>query len=70
VGLLNPTFAVGREQEGAWRAAAAVVRAFRTSYGSALGRWCAGIRDAVFPAGTWWMRVFHSAGVPDAALAT
>jgi len=65
----NPTFAVGREQGGAWQAAAAAVRAFRASYRAAMERWCAGIRDAVFPAGTWLMRAFHGASVSDAMLA-
>lgn len=59
----NPTFAVGREQGGAWKAAAAAVRAFCASYRAAMARWHAGIRDAVFPAGTWWMRAFHGASV-------
>jgi len=61
----NPTFAVGREQEGAWRAAAAAVRAFRTCYRAVLERWRAGVRKALFPMGTWWMRVFHRVGVND-----
>jgi len=65
----NPTFAVGREQGGAWQAAAAAVRAFRASYRAAMERWRAGIRDAVFPAGTWLMRAFHGASVSDAMLA-
>jgi hypothetical protein len=65
----NPTFAVGREQGGAWQAAAAAVRAFRTSYRAAIERWRAGLRDAVFPAGTWWMRAFHGASVHEVALA-
>ncbi|WP_437672363.1 transposase [Sorangium sp. So ce131] len=66
----NPTFAVGREQGDAWRAAAAAVRAFRASYRAALERWCAGVRSAVFPVGTWWMRTFHGASVSDAVLAS
>jgi putative transposase len=59
----NPTFAVGREQKGAWRAAASAVRAFRDSYRAVLKRWRGGAREALFPVGTWWMRVFHRAGV-------
>ncbi|AUX20082.1 transposase [Sorangium cellulosum] len=66
----NPTFAVGREQDSAWRIAAATVRAFRASYRAALERWRAGVRSAVFPAGTWWMRTFHGACVTDAVLTT
>jgi putative transposase len=64
----NPTFAVGREQEGAWRRAAAAVRAFRASYRAALEQWCAGVRSAVFPGGTWWMHAFHGASVNDVVL--
>ncbi|WP_437585834.1 transposase [Sorangium sp. So ce1000] len=61
----NPTFAVGRKQGDAWRVARAAVQAFRTSYRAALERWRAGVRDVVFPAGTWWMCTFHSANVAD-----
>ncbi|AUX39600.1 transposase [Sorangium cellulosum] len=65
----NPTIAVGREQGDAWRAAAAAVRTFRASYRAALERWIAGVRTAVFPVGTWWMRRFHGASVNDVVLA-
>jgi putative transposase len=68
LGDRNPTFAVGSEQKGAWRAAAGAVRAFRASYRAALERWRAGVYKALFPVGTWWMRVFHRAGVNDVAL--
>jgi hypothetical protein len=64
----NPTFAVGRDQGPAWRRAAAALRAFRASYRLALERWCAGARDALFPVGTWWMRVFHGASTGDLVL--
>ncbi|WP_437609714.1 transposase [Sorangium sp. So ce834] len=64
----SPTFAVGREQGDAWRIAAAAVRTFRASYRAALERWRSGVRNAVFPAGTWWMRAFHGATVADAVL--
>ncbi|WP_437730104.1 transposase [Sorangium sp. So ce1335] len=64
----NPTFAVGREQGDAWRIAGAAVRAFRASYRAALERWRAGVRSAVFPAGTWWMRTFHGASVSNVVL--
>ncbi|MGK3992454.1 transposase [Sorangium sp. So ce1024] len=64
----NPTFAVGREQGDAWRIAGAAVRAFRASYREALERWRAGIRDAVFPSGTWWMRMLHGVNVTGTAL--
>ncbi len=64
----NPTFAVGRDQGDAWHRAAAAVRAFRASYRAALERWCAGVRSALFPTGTWWMSVFHGAGINDVVL--
>ncbi len=28
-------------------------------YKDALGRWVEGVRDVLFPAGTYWMRVHH-----------
>ncbi|WP_437632250.1 transposase [Sorangium sp. So ce854] len=61
----NPTFAVGRGHADARRIVAAAVRAFRTAYREALEQWRAGLRDALFPAETWWMRVFHGASVSD-----
>ncbi|MFT3775499.1 MAG: transposase [Minicystis sp.] len=64
----NPTFAVGHGQGGLWRRAAAAVREFRASYRVALEQWCSGVRSAVFPAGTWWMRAFHNARTNDAVL--
>ncbi|WP_437730446.1 transposase [Sorangium sp. So ce1335] len=64
----NPTFAVGREQGDAWRIAGAAVRAFRASYRAALERWRSGVRSAVFPSGTWWMRTFHGVNVTDVVL--
>ena len=39
------------DEHGAWLAA----------YEDALARWCEDDREAVFPPGTWWMRVFHHA---------
>jgi REP element-mobilizing transposase RayT len=59
----RPTFAVGRGQEDASRQAVKAVRAFRRAYRAVLDQWRAGVRDVVFPAGTWWMRVFHGACV-------
>jgi putative transposase len=60
---LNPTFAVGRGSKDAWRIAAAAVRTFRAAYRVALEHWRKGVRDVLFPEGTWWMRVFHAACV-------
>jgi putative transposase len=59
----NPTFASGHGDKDAWRRATAAVRAFRVAYRIALAHWCKGMRDVLFPEGTWWMRVFHGAGV-------
>ncbi|MCU0690998.1 MAG: hypothetical protein MUF54_06305 [Polyangiaceae bacterium] len=36
---------------------------FRAAYRVALDAWRAGNRSAVFPFGTWWMRVHHGAAV-------
>jgi hypothetical protein len=66
----NPTFAVGRDQGEAWYRAAAALRAFRASYRIALERWRAGAHHILFPAGTWWMRVFHRADVVDMVMTT
>lgn len=66
----NPTFAVGRNQGDARQKAADAVRVFRASYRAALDRWRTGARDVVFPAGTWWMRVFHGAAVADVVMTT
>jgi REP element-mobilizing transposase RayT len=60
---LNPTFAVGRGGKEAWLGAAAAVRAYRAAYRGAFTEWCKGVRDVLFPEGTWWMRVCHAAGV-------
>ena len=70
VRALNPTFAVGRGSADAWRRAAAAVRAFRAAYRVALAQWCKGVRDVLFPEGTWWMRVFHVACVRSDVLTT
>lgn len=56
----NPRFAAGGDREAA-RAAIARHRQFEADYDEALARWCAGDREVVFPAGTWWMRVHHGA---------
>src|SRR5690606_13124732 len=61
-GKLNPRFtAAGDSACGAEKAAA--LRAFDAAYERALRRWTAGDRRAVFPYGTWWMRVHHGARV-------
>ena len=65
---LNPTFAVGRGHMEEREAALAARHAFRTAYRRSLQHWRDGIRSAVFPAGTWWMHVFHGAVVNDREL--
>jgi putative transposase len=62
---LNPTFAVGRGQHKARELAIKAVKAFRQAYRAALDLWRGGDRLAQFPAGTWWMKVFHGAPVAD-----
>jgi putative transposase len=58
-GKLNPDFAVGSGQHEARRASIARRGKFQADYRHALERWCAGDRDVLFPAGTYWMRVHH-----------
>jgi hypothetical protein len=59
----NPTFAVGRGQREAFFEAVATLRAFRCAYRRALERWRHGVRNALFPAGTWLMRWLHGAAL-------
>ncbi len=59
----NPTFATGRGHSDIAAAAGRAVTAIRSAYRAALARWCMGDRDVAFPAGTWWMRVFHSVNI-------
>ena len=61
----NPTFAVGRRQKRAFFKAVEALRAFRVAYRDALEQWRSGVRDALFPAGTWWMWWTHGASVVD-----
>ncbi len=44
----------------------AAQREFRRAYHAAMERWRQGVRDVVFPEGTWWMRVFHDVAVGGA----
>jgi REP element-mobilizing transposase RayT len=66
----NPHFAVGRGQRKAFFRAARRLRAFRQAYREALAQWRSGVRDVIFPAGTWLMRVLHDVRVvpPDKAM--
>jgi hypothetical protein len=59
----NPTFAVGRGQKNVFFNAVAQLRAFRRAYRQALEQWRAGMRDAVFPPGTWAMGRVHGVAV-------
>ncbi|HET8937017.1 MAG TPA: transposase [Polyangiales bacterium] len=59
----NPHFAVGRGQRGAFFEAVLVLRAFRKAHREALELWRTGVRDVVFPLGTWLMSWSHAACV-------
>ena len=62
----NPSFAVGRGQAHALKQAVAALRAFRSAYRAALEAWRSGVRDVLFPHGTWVMRLGHGALVETA----
>jgi len=62
----NPTFAVGRAQKEAFREAVTVLRAFRGAHRAAVECWRRGVRDVLFPAGTWLMCWAHGALVAPA----
>ena len=55
----NPHFAVGRGQREAFFDAVGALRAFRRAYREALERWRRGLRNTLFPHGTWLMRSVH-----------
>ncbi|MEM9194517.1 MAG: transposase [Myxococcota bacterium] len=59
-GALNPQFAAAGRRAAATEAVRRL-RAFHTQYENALRRWMEGDRTALFPEGTWWMRVCHGA---------
>jgi len=61
-GKVNPRFRAAGDLELA-RAKIVDNRRFDAEYDRALGQWTAGDRNAVFPYGTWWMRVHHGARV-------
>lgn len=63
MGGRNPTFAAGRGHGDIAADAGRTVSAFRRAYRAAIERWRNGERDITFPAGTWWMRVFHAVNV-------
>jgi hypothetical protein len=59
----NPQFAVGRGQRSAFFEAVRDLRAFRKAHRAALELWRTGVRDVVFPLGTWLMSWSHGACV-------
>ena len=59
-GKINPRFRAAGDRELAAQAVAEF-RAFNADYDRALAGWTAGDRRAVFPYGTWWMRVHPGA---------
>lgn len=65
LGKLNPRIACRSK----WRRIEALQRLaeFTRAYREALDAWRAGVRDALFPSGTWLMRVVHGAAcaAPD-----
>ena len=58
-GRLHPTFATKGGGREAYIVAVQKRREFHVRYRESLKRWRDGDRDVVFPAGTWFMRVFH-----------
>ena len=63
LGTLRPHVAAGRGQTEARIAALQALVDFRCRHREAKRRWWAGDRGAVFPPGTYWMRVHHGAVV-------
>lgn len=57
--VIMPT--VAAKDSTARTAMLAAQRAFRSAYRAALDEWKRGLRDVLFPFGTWWMRVHHAA---------
>ena len=62
-GTLRPHIAAGPGQTEARIAAIEQLVEFRRRHREAKRRWCAGDRDVVFPAGTYWMVKHHGARV-------
>lgn len=57
----NPTFATGRGRKERFLASVQNLKTFRHDYREALALWRSGIRDVLFPWGTWQMHVLHGA---------
>jgi hypothetical protein len=62
----NPTFAVGRNQPKAFREAVSALRGFLAAYHNARAQWLEGLRDVVFPHGTWGLQWLHHVTVAPA----
>jgi hypothetical protein len=58
---VHATVVMSTGQKAAFFEAVTELRAFRRAYREALDRWRCGIRDCLFPAGTWAMRTMHGA---------
>ncbi|MEZ4219422.1 MAG: transposase [Polyangiaceae bacterium] len=59
-GRANPRFRAAGDRQAA-RRKLQELRRFDTEYKRAFAEWRSGNRNAVFPHGTWWMRVHHRA---------
>jgi len=62
-GARTPHIKAGRGETEARLGAIERLQEFRAEHREAKRRWCAGERDVVFPAGTYWMRVHHGVQV-------
>ena len=63
LGARIPHIKAGRGRTEERVAAIERIKTFRADHREAKRRWCAGERDVVFPAGTYWMRVHHGVAV-------
>jgi hypothetical protein len=63
----NPTFAIGRGNRAEFFAAVQWLREFRAAYRGALAAWRRGLREVLFPFGTWHMKQHHAVNIADPA---
>jgi len=61
LGDRTPSFATKGTGKAVFFAAVGELRAFRAAYREAFEAWRQGVREVVFPFGTWLMRVVHGA---------
>ena len=66
----NPTLAVGRGNKAEFFAAVQWLREFRSAYRKAFELWRAGLREVLFPFGTWCMKQLHAVTVARSASET